>query len=245
MLSSSYWNMISPLKKAKNKISKRNLRLASLRIWGLIWHRKRSSYYFIIKSLLFTFTLFSVRKLFNDYQSVQFSENINSTFYVAMQKKKKLICLSRNFIPTCFSSRLFSVKMLTRGTVALTLKIFLSCSSCSYRRQGRERKSISQQLSYLMKVYLFLAICSFCCCFKMQLPNALSFLGTQLRFCVETWIEYRANPFFSWTTCDFHPRNARKLCFGNTCFEEYWTQFQNSKHFLQGILGGALAPCGN
>ena len=160
-------------------------------------------------------------------------------------EKEKAYLLVKKFYPSCFSSRLFSVKMLTRGTVALTLKIFLSCYSCSYRRQGRERKSISQQLSYLMKVYLVLAICSFCCCFKMQLPNALSFLGTQLRFCFETWIEYRANPFFSWTTCDFHPRNARKLCFGNTCFEEYWTQFQNSKHFLQGILGGALAPCGN
>ena len=71
-----------------------------------------------------------------------------------------------------------------------------------------------------MEVYLFLAICSFCCCcFKMQLPNALSFLGTQLRFCFETWIDCRANPFFSWTTCDFHPRNARKLFWKHLLWE--------------------------
>ena len=71
-----------------------------------------------------------------------------------------------------------------------------------------------------MEVYLFLAIWSFCCfCFKMQLPNALSFLGTQLRFCFETWIECRANPFFSWTTCDFHPRNARKLFWKHLIWE--------------------------
>lgn len=102
------------------------------------------------------------QKLFNDYQSVQFSENINSTFYVAMQKRKKLIYLSRNFNPYLFLYQdCFLSKMLTRGTVAQNAKNIFKLLQLQLQEIGKERKSISQQLSYLMEVSLSLPFAVF------------------------------------------------------------------------------------
>ena len=92
---------------------------------------------------------------------------------------------------------------------------------------GREKGFLSSYTALWKSIYS-LPFWVFLFLFKIQLPNAISFLGAKLRFCFETWTECRANPFFSWTThCGFRPRNARKPCSENARLGKHWTQFQS------------------
>lgn len=83
-----------------------------------------------------------------------------------------------------------------------------------------------------MEVSLFLAICSFVvlkCSYQMHYLS----LGTQLRFCFETWIRMQSKSLSSVEQLvTFIPEMPEKTLFWKHIAQKCWTQFQNSKHFL-------------